>query len=187
MYAEYLAVYILLSIKQKQGSHTVKRTYIPARTSRISPPRAARLRRSIIIHIAFVMACRAILFAARSDTRLIARPQCGVMAPVLGGSPFRARRGVPSANTYSVVNDQGGFIPLLFLLDFFRVLSGFFCHVLQNIHKRGSERTCPYYPCPIFCHFGRKFLSSTIISQLWGFLSQVFLAPHYSLSVFFAF
>ena len=165
MFAEYLAVCILLSIQQKQGSHTVKRTYIPARTSRISPPRAARLRRSIIIHIAFVMACRAILFSARSDTRFIARPQCGVMAPVLGGSPFRARRGVPSANTYSVVNDQGGFIPLLFLLDFFRVLSGFFRHVLQNIHKRGSERMRPYYSLSDFLPFWTKiFLPSTILS-----------------------
>ena len=57
------------------------------------------------------------------------------MAPALGSSSSRTRRGVPSARIYSVVNEHGGDLPPhLYSWELFFDLSQFFCDLLQKIY-----------------------------------------------------
>ena len=111
-------------------------TYIFSPDHHLLPVGKLSIDRSIIIHLRLChgLSHNAVCSVTRTYRWSLVRSH-GVMAPVLGSSSSRTRRGVPSACIYSVVNEHGGDLPPhLRYCWLFLNLSQFFCDLLQKIH-----------------------------------------------------
>ena len=111
-------------------------TYIFSPNHHLLPVGKLSIDRSIIIHLRLChgLSHNAVCSVTRTRRWSLVRSH-GVMAPALGSSSSRTRRGVPSVRIYSVVNEHGGDLPPhLYRCWLFFDLSQFFCDLLQKIH-----------------------------------------------------
>ena len=98
----------------------------------------------------------------------------GVMAPALGSSSSRTRRGVPSARIYSVVNEHGGVLPLhLYKWELFFDFTKIFCAILQKIHNPPHIRFLE-----LFLNFTKKFFKK---------IQEIFIPSLIEMGTFFQF
>ena len=148
-------------------------TYIFSPDHHLLPVGKLSIDRSIIIHLRLChgLSHNAVCSVTRTR-RLSLVCSNGVMAPALGSSSSRTRRGVPSARIYSVVNEHGGDLPPhLYSWELFFDLSQFFCDLLQKIH------TPPHI----------RFLELFLIFHGIFFLKvKNYLSPHFFIGNFFS-
>ena len=127
---------ILQLLLQEQASQVRTWTYIFSPDHHLLPVGKLSIDRSIIIHLrlCYGLSHNAVCSVTRTHRLSLVRSH-GVMAPALGSSSSRTRRGVPSARIYSVVNEHGGVLPLhLYKWELFFDFTKIFCVILQKIH-----------------------------------------------------
>ena len=117
-------------------------TYIFSPDHHLLPVGKLSIDRSIIIHLRLChgLSHNAVCSVTRTRRWSLVRSH-GVMAPALGSSSSRTRRGVPSARIYSVVNEHWEVLPLhLYKWELFFDFTKIFCVILQKIHNSPSYK-----------------------------------------------